>query len=410
MMITAGPRWAWALSPVHRGQSPWEEREGTTAPRHPAIPPRHTTARHNRARRAQVRAIYADLLSGDSLLLKAIRDMYAALGARDDATHVPDWRVVLHHWATAVRAGYTMRATQADRDTFREHAWLYVKTKSSIRAGITVWYDWQFYSALPSLFDHWGSLMMISQEGMEAAQKRQNMLLRLGNGFANVGRIPIRILRVGREAVKAYLRDRRAKMKSPEEWLYQKNLTTFASANENVLHRVVAHREEGRTMDWKTEWSPERKNFWAISTIYRKLLARTRFNVWYFTRPGGAAEVTEPSLRRDRLRTDSAGRLRRPRPFPAQRTVVFHRKETPIRPDLVGHNFKIRVYDIRRETLASEIAAYYAPVPCESEPTFGDRDPDTQRKDIQTQRKARWKKRERSALWVESPYTVTDDV
>ena len=23
-MITAGPRWAWTLSPVHRGQSPWE--------------------------------------------------------------------------------------------------------------------------------------------------------------------------------------------------------------------------------------------------------------------------------------------------------------------------------------------------------------------------------------------------
>ena len=347
--------------------------------------------------RVQVRAIFDDLLSGKSLLLKAVRDMYAELGAGDDATHMAAWEVVLFHWATAVNAGYTMRATQGDRDTFREHSWLYVKSKSSIRAGITVWYDWQFYSALPSLFDQWGSLMMISQEGMEATQKRQNMLLRLGNGFANVGRIPMRILRISREAVKAYLRDRRAKMKSPEEWLYTKNSTTFASANENVLHRVVAHREAGRTMDWKTEWTPEDTNFWAISTIYRKLLARARFNAAFFSSP-------PPEQHRHpggRFETDlQLGRI--PRGFPGGRTVVFRRKETAIRPGIVGHDFKIRVYDTRRESLAAEIAAYYAPVSCESEPTFGDRDPHTQRKDIQKQRRARWEKRKRSALWVAS--------
>ena len=175
------------------------------------------------------------------------------------------------------------------------------------------------------------------------------------------------------------------------------------------MHRVVAHREAGRTMDWEDEWTPEDESFFAISRIYSILLARARFNLAFYERdPEHEAMVTDETTAGDRRETDAAGNARRAKAFPAGRTVVFHRKETPIRPGLVGHDFKIRVYDTRRESLASELAAYYAPVLCQSEPTFADRDPRTQRKDIQRQRRQRWAKRERSALWSASDYIVTD--
>ena len=87
------------------------------------------------------------------------------------------WAVVLRHWALAMRAGYVLRATAADRQTFRENAQLYVVEKAKIRAGCCCWCDWQIFSVLTKIFDKYESLMAISQEGMEACQKRNNMLM-----------------------------------------------------------------------------------------------------------------------------------------------------------------------------------------------------------------------------------------
>ena len=251
--------------------------------------------------------------------------------------------------------------------------------------------------------------MMIAQEGMEATQKRMNMLLRLGCHFANVGRIPIRVLRAGRHAVKDYLLQRKKKKASPEEWLWQKNFSSFCAKNEDILARVEGHRSEGRTMDWKTEYEVEKVSFVRISTIYRILLARARFNVAFFQTPPPrhTGAIEDPRLRVARGETTSrcAGERRRERrPFEA-RTISFRRSEEPVRKDMVGHNFKVTVYDEWRACLVTELAAYYAPVPCESEATFALRDERTQRRDIQAQRKARWQKRVRSELWVAQSYT-----
>lgn len=87
-----------------------------------------------------------------------------------------------------------------------------------IRAGCCCWYDWQLYSVMTKLFDKFESLMLISQEGMEACQKRNNMLMRLGNNFSNAGRIPWRTMQAGMEAVRAYLKKRKDNMLSPEKW------------------------------------------------------------------------------------------------------------------------------------------------------------------------------------------------
>ena len=81
------------------------------------------------------------------------------------------WAVVLKHWALAMRAGYVLRATAADRQTFRENAQLYVTEKAKIRAGCCCWYDWQMYSVMTDIFDKFESLMAISQEGCVAGDR-----------------------------------------------------------------------------------------------------------------------------------------------------------------------------------------------------------------------------------------------
>jgi len=88
----------------------------------------------------EVRSLIEDLLSGNSKLLAAVRNTYLQ---------------VLH-------------ATEADRQVFRENVKQYVIKKAMIRAGCCCWYDWQLYSVMTKLFDKFESLMLISQEGMEA--------------------------------------------------------------------------------------------------------------------------------------------------------------------------------------------------------------------------------------------------
>jgi hypothetical protein len=79
--------------------------------------------------------------------------------------------------------------------------------------------DFQLYSIMPVLFDTFKSLMVISQEGMEACQAAQNRFLRWSNHFTNAGRIPFKVLQAGFEATRVYLATRLKQVKSPEWWL-----------------------------------------------------------------------------------------------------------------------------------------------------------------------------------------------
>ena len=63
-----------------------------------------------------------------------------------------------------------------------------------------------------SLLQSWGSLRLISQEGMEAWQKQLNEVLRLNNGFANAGAIPKAVKALGWAApggVRDYMQKRK---------------------------------------------------------------------------------------------------------------------------------------------------------------------------------------------------------
>lgn len=222
----------------------------------------------------EVQIIFKDVLSGDSELIKAFRAMYKAMELRPEATKIEQWVDVLTHWAESMRAAYVMRATQADRDSFRKHAKFYVRAKANIRSGIITWYDWQMFSIMSELFDRFMSLRLISQEGMEACQSRQNMFMRLCHHFANVGRIPRATKELGKAAVLAYMSRRASEKKTPEKWLWLRNVSAFWGNFLEVFENVTELVQKGEECDWETELVPEWRAFTAICLTYAYLRCR----------------------------------------------------------------------------------------------------------------------------------------
>ena len=220
----------------------------------------------------ECRALMADIAraveGGRSHLFEAVRETYASLhdapGA--DALNLCEWEEVLKLWAISMGAAYKLRPTEADRRTFRESSKLYVVKKAMLNSTYLVWYDWQMYSVMAKLFDRYESLMLISQEGMEAVQKQNNSLQRHTNNGCNGGRIPTRIIMEGIEAIKRYLLDRKSKMISPCKRLWQQQLLQFMSSFHSIFERCEAYKAEGNTMAW-TDLCDEHDSFEAISRI-----------------------------------------------------------------------------------------------------------------------------------------------
>jgi len=227
----------------------------------------------------EVRKIMADIMkdeeSGGSVLMEAARNTYSKLRSApsEQDTKLPMWRRTLMHWAIAMSAAYKMRATDADRAAFAKHSRMYVMEKSCICAGITSWYDWQMYSIFPKVFYTYGSLYAICQEGMEACQKQSNMFLRLGNKFANAGRIPLNVIRAGRDAVVAFLKKRKENLTTPAQFLFKKQLLAFFAEFYEAFKLAEELKKAGTTVDWKTKYVPAWRSFVCISIIYR-IIAR----------------------------------------------------------------------------------------------------------------------------------------
>jgi hypothetical protein len=324
--------------------------------------------------RTYMKDLQRDEEEGGSELLKAVTETYAKLHkpASERDTKLGEWRVVLMHWALAMTAAYVMRAGEEERRTFRKHVKFYVMKKSCIRAGITVWYDWQLFAHMTRIFYTFGSLYAICQEGMEACQKRANMLLRLSSNFAAVGRIPLRVVRDGRDAVVAYLKARRANLKTPEAFLWLKSLTSFYGEFYDSFQAVRKYKAEGRVCDWKETFVPAWEYFVAMSYVYRIIAAKRSW--------------------------DKATHFRR------ARTVQWSRAED-------GRTFRVQVFDAHRLQLVEEMREYYAPTEAEEDLLDADeldekglRD---RRRTIQRERRKRWAQRARHPeLWRAVEYTA----
>lgn len=57
-----------------------------------------------------------------------------------------------------------------------------------------------------------------------AWQKKLNEVLRLGNGFANAGAIPLKVVEAGEAAKRAYMEKRKNDMPSSAQWIYEQAL------------------------------------------------------------------------------------------------------------------------------------------------------------------------------------------
>ena len=125
------------------------------------------------------------------------------------------------------------------------------------------------------LFDRYESLMLISQEGMEAVQKQNNTLQRHTNNGCNGGRIPTRVIMQGVEAIKRYLLDRKSKMISPAKRLWQQQLLQFMSSFHSIFDRCESYKKEGNTTPW-TDLCDEYESFEALSRIRITVGARMR--------------------------------------------------------------------------------------------------------------------------------------
>ena len=147
----------------------------------------------------ETRALITDMCKlstpgGRSELLEAVRAARTELGL--SMAGMDGWTACLMHWGTAMRAGYVLRATDADRLAFRSHARWYVLKKALLVEKL-VWYDWQLWSVFSDMFERFGSLRLICQEGMEGQQAINNDLARRSNHGANAGRIPERVKDLG---------------------------------------------------------------------------------------------------------------------------------------------------------------------------------------------------------------------
>eukprot|EP00966_Prymnesium_polylepis_P079545 1843765-Prymnesium_polylepis.1 len=103
-----------------------------------------------------------------------------------------------------------MKPSEEDYLKVEQHLPKYVCGKLKLWQGSNTWYDNHCMYVVPRMMRQWGSLRLVSQEGMESWQKKLNDILRLNNGFANAGAIPIEVHDLGQEAEDAYLEARAA--------------------------------------------------------------------------------------------------------------------------------------------------------------------------------------------------------
>ena len=209
-----------------------------------------------------------------SVLIDAIRTTREKLGL--NTGNMAGWEASLTHWGLAMRAGYKLKATDADRQTFRENVRWYVLKKVMLHDESLCWYDWQLYSVFTKLFSAFGSLRLICQEGMEGQQKLNNNLQHRSNQGANAGRVPNSVRARGIEAIAAYMLERKAKVKSSARWMWESMLLTFMATFHDVFERYERCKAAGRIVDWRASFVPAWASFKFLMNQRVKRVARIR--------------------------------------------------------------------------------------------------------------------------------------
>ena len=217
------------------------------------------------------------LCEGDNMTtyLNCVRHIHEKLGLDPTTNKLTEWEDIMQSWAKAMRAGYKLNPTAADRRAFAIHARQYVLKKAVLGAPLR-WYDWQLFSVFSKFFDTFGSLRLISQETMEGQMPHMNRALQRSNGGANAGRKPAAsTLAELRMTMPEYMKQRAAKKRTMSRWLFERTeLSWFAQVHE-VFERLEALKAAGTYIAYAL-YCTRQRSFDDVTPLAIKLLARSR--------------------------------------------------------------------------------------------------------------------------------------
>jgi hypothetical protein len=152
-----------------------------------------------------------------------------------------------------------MRPEEGDYTKVKEHLALYVATKLHLWPGSNTWYDNECLYTMGQMHEDWGSLRLMSQEGMEAWQKQLNEVLRLK----------------GKAAVHAYKEKRAADKPSSARWIYEQALLRDHAHWQPTLQARDALRKAGKEIS-SADYSKYWRRYMVCAAMRCRLCARVR--------------------------------------------------------------------------------------------------------------------------------------
>lgn len=212
------------------------------------------------------------------VFLRALAQTYEALGSDFIATYdrfvaaIP----MIRHWTIGMHLAFRLKPEHGDYRLVQEHLALYVACKLRwMAAPSTSWYDDECLYTFGRLHEYWGSLRLVSQEGMEAWQKKLNEVLRQSNGYANAGAIPKAVKRGGKKKRKAYMEKRAAERPSSAQWIYEQAMLQQHAYHADVHAARDVLRDAGHVVQhdaFSTAW----RRYMVAGKFRCRLLARVR--------------------------------------------------------------------------------------------------------------------------------------
>jgi hypothetical protein len=261
-----------------------------------------------------------------SRFLRGLTATYKKLGREDDYWALIRALPMLTDYVIGMTSALKMKPKEKDYHLVEEHLALYTVRKAMLWPGSLTWYDTSCLYALGQQMRQWGSLRLVSQEGMEAVswawveracartrdarsatrlelsaravvcrlraqwQKKLNEILRLNNGFANAGAIPKSVHELGVEAVDAYRNARAEDKPSDPRWVYEQALLQQHAQWVEVLEvRDALEKAQDSTtdlaaMDWER-----------FVLLWQRYLACATLHVWSAARVGLRRTARGPS-------------------------------------------------------------------------------------------------------------------
>ena len=197
---------------------------------------------------------------------------------------------VCERWASAMQLALCSKPQPGDYDLLKEEMALYIANKLLVWPESNTWYDNECLYTFGALQEQWGSLRLVSNEGMEAWNKKLNEILRLGNGFANAGAIPKIVKQAGQAAINSYMETRKNEMPSEPQWVFEQSLLQHHAHVSDSLAAVSELRKAGKVIAW-ADFSV----YWLRFMVAARLRCRLRARVMRkATRP----EVQRASVKR----------------------------------------------------------------------------------------------------------------